>query len=84
MSVSNASLRTLPIPTGVAVAAVRPRSPASVAGLVPGDRIVAINGAPIRSLDDAANLYAQLSGLKQLTFDVVRGGGHVTLRADLR
>src|SRR5262245_58946222 len=70
VSVSNASLRTLPIPTGVAVAAVRPRSPASVAGLVPGDRIVAINGAPLR---DAIDFHFH-SGEPRLALQVEREG----------
>ncbi|HTJ40634.1 MAG TPA: PDZ domain-containing protein [Kofleriaceae bacterium] len=71
-------------PTGVAFAHVAPNSLFARVGLKDGDRIVTINGAPIRSLDDAADLYAQLGGMKQLTLDVVRGTGHVTLHADLR
>ena len=70
-------------PTGVAFAHVAPASLFARVGLRDGDRVVAINGQPMRSLDDAANLYAQLGTLKQLSFDVVRGSGHVTLRADL-
>ena len=53
-------------------------------GLRDGDRVVSINGTAIRSIDDAASLYAQLGGMKQLTLDVVRGSGHVSLHADLR
>src|SRR5687768_924020 len=37
---------------GVVVAAVRPRTPAAAAGLEPGDRIVALNGAVIRDVID--------------------------------
>jgi putative radical SAM enzyme (TIGR03279 family) len=36
----------------VVVAAVRPRSPAAAAGLLTGDRIVAINGEPLRDAID--------------------------------
>jgi hypothetical protein len=71
-------------PTGVAFAHVAPGSLFARIGLRDGDRIVSINGTPIRSIDDAADLYAQLGTMKQLTLDVVRGAGHVTLRADLR
>lgn len=71
-------------PTGVAFAHVAPGSLFARVGLRDGDRIVTINGSPIRSVDDAADLYAQLGGMKQLALDVVRGSGHVTLRADLR
>jgi putative radical SAM enzyme (TIGR03279 family) len=41
-----------PEPEGVVVAAVRPRTPAARAGLRPGDRILAINGAPLRDVID--------------------------------
>ena len=71
-------------PTGVSFAHVAPGSLFAKIGLKDGDRIVSINGTPIRSIDDAADLYAQLGTMKQLTLDVVRGAGHVTLRADLR
>jgi putative radical SAM enzyme (TIGR03279 family) len=37
---------------GVVVAAVKPRGPAARAGLAPGDRIVGINGAPLRDIID--------------------------------
>jgi putative radical SAM enzyme (TIGR03279 family) len=50
--VSGAPRPSTPSATGVAVAAVRPRTPASAAGLTPGDRIVAINGAPLRDVID--------------------------------
>jgi putative radical SAM enzyme (TIGR03279 family) len=36
----------------VTVAAVAPRSPAAAAGLAPGDRIVAVNGQPLRDAID--------------------------------
>jgi len=41
-----------PAASGVVVAAVRPRTAAAAAGLSPGDRIVAINGAPLRDVID--------------------------------
>ena len=39
-------------PAGVTVAAVAPRTPAAVAGLARGDRIVAVNGHPLRDAID--------------------------------
>ena len=71
-------------PTGVAFAHVAPGSLFARIGLRDGDRVVSINGTAIHSIDDAASLYAQLGGMKQLTLDVVRGSGHVSLHADLR
>src|SRR5262245_27506364 len=41
-----------PPASGVVVAAARPRTPAAGPGLVPGDRIVAINGHPVRDAID--------------------------------
>src|SRR5262245_49959540 len=68
--VSDTLRRTLPIATGVAVAAVRPRTPASRAGLAPGDRIVAINGAPLRDVID----FHFHSGAARLALRVEREG----------
>jgi hypothetical protein len=50
------------------------------AGLEPGDTITTINGAPLRSIDDAANLYARASTASVLTIQLVRAGRPVTLR----
>jgi putative radical SAM enzyme (TIGR03279 family) len=39
-------------PSAVTIAAVRPRTPAAAAGLAPGDRIVSVNGHPLRDAID--------------------------------
>ncbi|MCE9575129.1 MAG: hypothetical protein K8W52_18400 [Deltaproteobacteria bacterium] len=52
-------------------------------GLRDGDRINAINGVMIRSIDDAAGLYARLGTLDHLSLDVVRGTTKLVLRCDL-
>ncbi len=52
-------------------------------GLRDGDRINAINGVLIRSIDDAAGLYARLGSLDHLALEVVRGTTKVVLRCDL-
>jgi S1-C subfamily serine protease len=49
-------------------------------GLCAGDVITAVDGARLRSLDDAANLYARASTAKAMTVQIVRGGKPVTLR----
>ncbi|MBI2155542.1 MAG: DUF512 domain-containing protein [Candidatus Rokubacteria bacterium] len=55
---------------GVVVAVVRPRSPAARAGLRPGDRILAINGSPLR---DAIDFQFHAAD-SRLTLTVDRGG----------
>jgi putative radical SAM enzyme (TIGR03279 family) len=67
-----------PGPGGVAVAAVRDGSPAARAGLSVGDRIVAINGAPLRDVID----FHFHAGRERLRLSVDRGGRtrHAVLR----
>jgi putative radical SAM enzyme (TIGR03279 family) len=55
---------------GVVVAAVAPRTPAARAGLLPGDRILAINGNALR---DVIDFHFQ-SGEERLRLSVERGG----------
>jgi putative radical SAM enzyme (TIGR03279 family) len=56
---------------GVVVSAVRPRTPAARAGLVAGDRLVAINGAPLRDAID----FQFHAGDERLQLTVARDGG---------
>jgi putative radical SAM enzyme (TIGR03279 family) len=62
--------RPSPAGEGVVVAAVTPRTPAARAGLRPGDRIVAINGAPLRDVID----FHFHAGDEQLRLSVEREG----------
>jgi len=55
---------------GVVVAAVRPRTPAARAGLRPGDRILAINGAALRDVID----FHFSAGEEWLTLEILRDG----------
>jgi S1-C subfamily serine protease len=50
------------------------------AGLVKGDIITAVDGKPLRSFDDAADLYARLPTAKAATVVVQRAGKSVTLK----
>jgi len=50
----------LPGSIGVGVAEVQPNSPAAIAGVLPGDVIVAVAGRPVRS---TADLHRVLTGL---------------------
>src|SRR6266540_1686916 len=58
------------VPTGVVVAAVGARGPAARAGLLPGDRILAINGAGLRDVID----FHFHAGEERLEITVERGG----------
>jgi putative radical SAM enzyme (TIGR03279 family) len=63
-------------PEGVVVAAVTPRTPAARAGLCPGDRILAINGAPLRDVID----FHFHAGDERLRLSVERDGRARTAR----
>jgi hypothetical protein len=49
-------------------------------GLRKGDVVTAVDGQPLRSIDDAAELYARSSAIKNTTLQVSRAGKPVTLR----
>ncbi len=53
-------------------------------GLRTGDVVTAIDGAPLRGLDDAAGAYARLGSAKKLALDVERAGARGTLRFALK
>src|SRR5205085_2033925 len=54
------------------------------AGLVAGDVIVAVDGRAMKSIDDAADLYARAGGMKQAKVEIVRGGKPQTLRVAIQ
>ena len=59
-----------PTAAGVVIAAIRERTPAARAKLRPGDRIVAINGEPLRDVID----FHFHAGVERLRLSVERGG----------
>ena len=65
---------------GVAIAKIKPGSIFAKAGFLAGDVITAVDGKPLRTLDDAAELYARADVMKSATVQVVRGGKPLTLR----
>ena len=68
---------------GVRLQAVRAGSPAENAGLLPGDRIVSFDGAPIANLEEyAALLFACRPG-QRVEIAVVRDGRRVSVEAVL-
>jgi regulator of sigma E protease len=62
------------------VAEVRPDSPAAVAGILPGDRFVSVEGTPVESFADVQRLVSGRAG-DPLEFVLSRDGGEVTVTA---
>ena len=54
--------------------------PAEAAGFLPGDKIVAIDGAPVESFEEMKRIVAPSAGL-ELTFLIQRNGAPMTLKA---
>jgi S1-C subfamily serine protease len=54
------------------------------AGLRSGDVITAVDGVRLRSLDDAANLYARASTARALTAQIVRAGAPMTIHVTIQ
>jgi type II secretory pathway component PulC len=54
------------------------------AGLRSGDVVTAVDGARLRSLDDAANLYARASTATAITAQIIRDGKPMTLHVAIR
>ena len=65
---------------GLSIAMVAPRSVFAQAGLQPGDVVTAVNGKPLRTIDDAADLYARAGSMKSASVAIVRAGKPQTLR----
>ncbi len=53
-------------------------------GLRAGDVLTAVDGKPLRSLDDAASLYARVGTARSATLSVLRAGKPVTLKVTIR
>jgi PDZ domain len=71
-------------PDGAKLDAIAPDSLFAKAGLRAGDVIASVDGQPLRSLDDAASLYARASAMKSLTLAVIRAGKPLTLRVTIQ
>jgi len=54
------------------------------AGLQKGDVVTTIDGQPLRSLDDAANVYARLPTARGSTIQALRAGKPITLRITIQ
>lgn len=62
------------------VAKLRPGSPAEIAGFLPGDRFVSVDGQRVESFSDVQRLVSGRSG-DVITFVMLRDGKTVTLQA---
>ena len=69
---------------GVRLTTIRAGSYYHTLGLRSGDLVTAIDGAPLRTLDDAAGAYARLGAAKKLTIAIDRAGVRGTLRFALK
>lgn len=67
-------------PQGVRLDAVSEASIFAKAGLRPGDVIVAVDSTQLRTLDDAAELYARAAATKAANISLLRAGQPLTLR----
>jgi S1-C subfamily serine protease len=65
--------------TGVVIDGVGDGTIFQRAGLRSGDVITAVDGVRLRSLDDAANLYARAATAKAINAQIVRAGRPATL-----
>lgn len=70
--------------TGVRLARVPASSYFHGLGFRAGDVVTAIDGAPIRTLDDAAGVYVRLGSAKKLAVEIDRGTAHGTLKFALK
>jgi S1-C subfamily serine protease len=65
------------------VTRVLPGSPADAAGLQPGDQIVALDGRPVSSMEQIADLIASTLPGREIRIRVLRGGASLALTARL-
>jgi type II secretory pathway component PulC len=67
-------------PDGVRLDWVAPDSLFAHAGLAAHDLVVGVDNHPLRSLDDAASLYARAATARNVTIQLVRGAKPIALR----
>ncbi len=60
--------------TNVEIYSVMPDSPASLAGIMPGDRIVTINNEPVVTVEMVTNYIRQTADNEKLNLEIARGG----------
>jgi hypothetical protein len=71
-------------PAGARIDGLAPGSLFAKVGLRTGDVVTAINGQPILSVDDAADLYVHATTTRNLAIQVTRNGKPVTLKVTIQ
>jgi membrane-associated protease RseP (regulator of RpoE activity) len=74
------SFRASFTPTGLRIDAVQPGSLLAKAGFAVGDVITIVDGKPLRTIDDAADLYARAWTTSSSTVQVIRAKQPLTVR----
>ena len=69
---------------GLRIDHVAERSLFARAGLRVGDLVASVDGKPLRTLDDAADLYARASAARTIAVQIVRGGKVVAVKLAIR
>ncbi|CAN5921996.1 hypothetical protein BH11MYX3_BH11MYX3_30690 [soil metagenome] len=67
-------------PNGARLDVVAASSVFAKAGLRPGDIVTAVDNKPLRSIDDAAELYVRASATRAANIQLLRGGQPMTVR----
>jgi S1-C subfamily serine protease len=72
-------LRVKDAPDGAYVGSIRPESPAARAGVLPGDVVVELSGAPVRNAADLERIAAQRAPGQPTSITLQRGSERITL-----
>ncbi|GEM_PF-5997835 len=72
-------LLVAPAEEGVRIGAVRPDTVAARAGLQPGDIVVELSGAPVKTPDDLERIASKMRPGTPTSIMVLRGGERLTL-----
>jgi C-terminal processing protease CtpA/Prc len=72
------------IPQGLKLDKVKAGSIFAKAGLLAGDVVVSVDGQPMQTIDDAADLYARAGNMKQSNVQILRAGKEQTLRVAIQ
>ena len=78
------SLRGSFLPNGARLEQVARGSVFAKAGLRAGDVVTAVDGRPVRSIDDAAELYVRASTTRATNVQILRAGKPITLKVQIR